>query len=71
MKPKIADTLCDKCYTAVEHVAGSNDDWELWIMLMAVLACEKCAAKIEAATQQALEAQEWGPSAPGPEGWKE
>jgi hypothetical protein len=57
MRPKIADSLCDKCYTAVEHVAGANDDWELWVMLMAVFACERCAAKIEMATRQALEAE--------------
>jgi hypothetical protein len=44
MRPKIADSLCDKCYTAVEHVAGSNDDWE------------RCAAKNERATRQALAA---------------
>jgi predicted metal-binding protein len=71
MRPKIADSLCDKCYTAVEHVAEGNDDWELWVMLMAVFACEKCAAKIEAATRQALEAQEWDLSEPVPEDWKE
>jgi predicted metal-binding protein len=71
MRPKIADYLCDSCYTAVEHVAGGNDDWELWVMLMAVFACKKCAAKIEAATRQALEAQEWDLSEPVPEDWKE
>jgi len=58
MRPKSADYLCDKCYTAVERVAGSNDDWELWVTLMAGFACERRAAKIEEATRQPLEAQE-------------